>query len=167
MSECLRTRARAADAGPLAGGRLGRARRADRPRARAARSRARAGAAATRRRRRRRQLDARRCSGRGQAWYPRRARRSLLVDEEDAVADEPLVFDPYAVANEGVALDLAEAPISTPRWISTNGPTRVPSPIRQPYMFVNESTTTSSPNSASRIRRYGASLLGASAMRAV
>src|SRR6059058_4511986 len=35
--------------------------------------------------------------------------------------------------------------------------------MRQPYRFVNGWTTTASPNSTSRIRRYGASLPGASA----
>src|SRR5436190_24120564 len=35
--------------------------------------------------------------------------------------------------------------------------------MRQPYRFVNGWTTTASPNSTSRTRRYGASLPGASA----
>ena len=51
----------------------------------------------------------------------------------DAVADERLVADRDAVADEGVALDLAVGRRSSaPRWISTNGPIRVRAPIRQP-----------------------------------
>src|SRR6185437_12484271 len=59
---------------------------------------------------------------------------------------------------------LQRAPTTAPAWISTNGPTRVRAPMRQPYRFVNEWTNTSSPNSTPEISRYGASLPGSGAI---
>src|SRR5438067_4724070 len=47
-----------------------------------------------------------------------------------------------------------------PRWTSTNVPMRVPSPIEQPYRFVNAWTTTPLPNSTSATSRYGATFAG-------
>src|SRR5690606_37427257 len=58
---------------------------------------------------------------------------------------------------------LQRAPITTPRWISTNGPTRVASPSSQPYRLVNDCTTTPRPQRTSARRRKGASLTGPSA----
>src|SRR5713101_2632750 len=52
------------------------------------------------------------------------------------------------------------APTTAPRWISTNGPTRVLSPIRHPYRFVKDETVTFSPSSTSSISRNGASFAG-------
>ena len=58
---------------------------------------------------------------------------------------------------------LHRSPITAPRWISTNGPIRVPAPIVHPYRFVNECTNTFAPNSTSAISRYGASFAGSEA----
>src|SRR5436309_2944789 len=56
---------------------------------------------------------------------------------------------------------LQSAPMTAPRWISTNVPTRVLSPIEHPYRFVNEKTTTPTPNLTSSISRKAASFAGA------
>src|SRR5437868_2330587 len=57
--------------------------------------------------------------------------------------------------------------MTAPRWISTNGPMRVPSPISHPYRLTNACTTTSSPKETSSSRRCGASLAGWLATREV
>jgi hypothetical protein len=53
---------------------------------------------------------------------------------------------------------LQRAPTVAPRWISTNVPIRLPTPMRQPYRLLNACTITPAPNSTSSIRRNGASL---------
>src|SRR5919201_6834862 len=58
---------------------------------------------------------------------------------------------------------LQRAPTTAPRWISTNGPMRVPSPIVQPYRLVKDWTTTPSPKETSSRIRYSASFAGRSA----
>jgi hypothetical protein len=96
-------------------------------------------------------------------WSPppvRRRARPLVVDEYHAVPYEHGVTDRYAVADEVWLWILQRAPTVAPRWISTKVPTRVPSPIRQPYRFVNEWTMTCAPKRTSSRRRCGASLAG-------
>ena len=61
------------------------------------------------------------------------ARGIGVVDERDAVADEDVVFDGHAFADEGVARDLAAACRRVAFfWISTNAPSLVSSPISHP-----------------------------------
>ena len=62
-----------------------------------------------------------------------RRARALVVDEHHAVPDEHLVLDRRRPSQTNVWLwILQRAPTDAPRWISTNGPIRVASPIRQP-----------------------------------
>ena len=76
-----------------------------------------------------------------------RGARINIVDERDAVADEHVVFDRHAFADEGVAGDLAVAcPTVAFFWISTNAPILVSSPISQPYRLMNCDSFTFSPS---------------------
>ena len=58
--------------------------------------------------------------------------RGLVVDEHHAVPDEDVVADATPSQTNVWLWILQRAPIGAPRWISTNGPIRVSSPIAQP-----------------------------------
>ena len=67
------------------------------------------------------------------AVAPRRAAAlEAVVDEHHAVADEAILADRHQLADEAWHWTRVRAPIRTPRWISTNGPTKQSSPIVQP-----------------------------------
>ena len=55
-----------------------------------------------------------------------------VVGEANVVADEALVFDRHAFANEGVRADFAARATEAFFWISTKVAIFVPSPIVQP-----------------------------------
>ena len=65
-----------------------------------------------------------------------------VVDKHCSVRNEAIVADADEFADKRVGLDPAAFPMTTPRWISTKGPTNESSPMVHPYKLTGSMTVT-------------------------